>query len=109
MAGRFPGAASVAELWRNLRDGVEALQSFSDPELLENGISPKLLADPKYVKAGAVVEGADLFDAAFFGLSVREAELTDPQHRLMLECAVHALEDAGYDPRQYRGLIGMFA
>ena len=109
MAGRFPGANSVDELWRNLRDGVESVVSFTDEDLLAAGVDPALLADPNYVKAGTVLEGADLFDAAFFGFNPREAEITDPQHRLFLECSHQALELAGYDPQAYRGLIGVFA
>jgi len=95
MAGRFPGANSVDELWRNLRDGVESVVSFTDEDLLAAGVDPALLADPNYVKAGTVLEGADLFDAAFFGFNPREAEITDPQHRLFLECSHQALELAG--------------
>ncbi|TLY18004.1 MAG: type I polyketide synthase, partial [Nitrospirae bacterium] len=109
MAGRFPGASNVNELWRNLRDGVESVISFTDQELLAGGVDPALLVDPNYVKAGTFVEGADLFDAAFFGFNPREAEITDPQQRLFLECAHQALEMAGHDPQAYRGLIGVFA
>lgn len=109
MAGQFPGARSVDELWRNLRDGVESVVSFTDEELLAAGVEPSVLTDPNYVKAGTVLEGADLFDAAFFGFNPRESEITDPQHRLFLECAYQALELAGYDPQAYSGLIGVFA
>src|SRR5439155_19927636 len=52
---------------------------------------------------------ADLFDAAFFGLNPQEVEIMDPQHRLFLECAWEALENAGYNPDTYDGLIGLFA
>ena len=86
------------EFWRNLRDGVESISFFSDQELAAEGISPALLAEPGYVKAGAVLEGVKLFDAGFFGYSPREAELIDPQQRLFLECAWTALEAAGYSP-----------
>ncbi len=96
MAGRFPQAADADQLWRNLCSGVEAISSFSDEELLAQGIDPALLADPRYVKAAGVLDGADLFDADFFGFNPREAELTDPQQRVFLECAWEALESAGY-------------
>jgi acyl transferase domain-containing protein/acyl carrier protein len=109
MAGRFPGAGNIAQLWRNLCDGVESVTFFSDDELIASGVPAVTLADPNYVKAGTVLEGADLFDAAFFNLSPREAGVLDPQHRIFLECSHHALEDAGYDPQKYDGLIGVYA
>ncbi|HEY0375497.1 MAG TPA: SDR family oxidoreductase [Pyrinomonadaceae bacterium] len=109
MCGRFPGAKSVAEFWENLRDGVESLSVFTDQELRDAGVEPDSLNDPNYVKAGMVLEDADLFDAAFFGYSPREAEVMDPQHRLFLECAWEALETAGYSADLYRGVIGVYA
>ncbi len=109
MAGRFPGARDLEELWRNLREGVEAVRSFADDELLAAGADPALLRDPQYVKAGSVLEGADLFDAPFFGLSAREAELLDPQQRLFLEQVWHALEDAGRAGPERGGLVGLYA
>ena len=60
-------------------------------------MAPALLRDPSYVKAGAVLEDVELFDAPFFGYTPREAEVMDPQQRLFLESAWEALEDAGYD------------
>src|SRR3990172_12162931 len=108
VACRFPGAKNVDEFWRSLRDGVESISFFSDQELAAEGISPALLADPNYVKAGAVLEGVKLFDAGFFGYSRREAELMDPQQRLVLECAWTALEVAGYSPETYSGQIGVY-
>jgi acyl transferase domain-containing protein len=109
MAGRFPGAADIRQLWGNLADGVESVTFFSDEELIASGIDPEVVADPAYVKAGTLLDGADLFDAEFFNFSPRDAEILDPQHRLFLECSHHALEDAGYDPQNYDGLIGVFA
>ncbi|HVR98965.1 MAG TPA: SDR family NAD(P)-dependent oxidoreductase, partial [Thermoanaerobaculia bacterium] len=109
MAGRFPGAPSVGDFWRRLRNGEECIASFSDQELIEAGIGPGLLADPAYVKASGVIDGAETFDAPFFGFNPREAEVMDPQHRVFLECAWEALESAGYDPERYAGRIGVFA
>ncbi|HVR07762.1 MAG TPA: beta-ketoacyl synthase N-terminal-like domain-containing protein, partial [Thermoanaerobaculia bacterium] len=109
MAGRFPGAADVSELWRNLRAGVESVSFFSDAELLAAGVPPELVGNPRYVKARAMVGGEDLFDAAFFALPPRQAELTDPQHRLFLECCWHALESAGIDSERFPGAIGVYA
>src|SRR5436305_12610129 len=108
MSGRFPGASDVQAFWRNVAAGFKSIRRFSEQELLAAGVEPSLLAHPNYVKAGAVLEGIDLFDAPFFGLAPREAELIDPQHRLFLECAWEALEDAAYDPQTYKGLIGAF-
>ena len=109
LAGRFPGAADAAELWRNLRDGVEAISPLFDQDLDESGVGTALTEDPRYVRAAGVVDGHDRFDARFFGFSAREAELLDPQHRLFLECCWHALEDAGCDPARFAGRIGVFA
>jgi len=109
MAGRFPGARDVEELWQNLRDGVDCIYRFGDEELLAAGVEPALLRNPRYVKAGGVIDGEELFDAAFFDYAPREAELIDPQHRLFLECAHEALEKAGHHPERFRGPIGVYA
>jgi acyl transferase domain-containing protein len=109
MAGRFPGAANVGELWRNLRDGVESLTFWSDEELLEAGVDPALLTDPSYVKACFYLPDQGDFDAGFFEIGPREAELTDPQQRIFLELAWEALEDAGIEPARYPGAIAVYA
>src|SRR5947209_6478537 len=101
MAGRFPGAKDIDEYWLNLSNGVESISFFSDEELKASGVSFDLINNPKYVKAAGFLEGVDLFDAAFFGLTPKEAEILDPQHRLLLECSWMALEDAGYDANRY--------
>ncbi|KWD48151.1 type I polyketide synthase [Burkholderia ubonensis] len=106
---RVPGASSVDAFWRNLREGVESRTEFSEAELRAAGVSPALLADPNYVRAGFVLDDIDLFDATFFGMSPREAELLDPQQRIFLECAWQALEDAGIDPQKEGDGIGVFA
>jgi len=108
MACRFPGASDVEQFWQNLANGVESVTFFADQELLLAGVEPALLADPSYVKAGVLLDGIDRFDAAFFGMTRREAEIMDPQQRIFLECAHVALEDAGYDATGYDGLIGVY-
>ena len=108
MACRFPGAENVDAFWRNLRDGVASISSLTDEELREAGVDPAVLAHPDFVPAFGTVEGADLFDADFFDLNPREAELMDPQHRLFLEQAWAALEHAGCDPETFPGPIGVF-
>jgi len=109
MVGRFPGARNVQEFWRNLRDGVESVRFFEPAELLAAGVPAGLLARPEYVRAAPLLEGADLFDAPFFGYSPKEAEILDPQQRIFLQAAWAALEDSGYDPERFAGLIGLYA
>lgn len=109
LAGRFPKAAGVEAFWQALCEGKEGITFFTDEELLAAGVSPEELNHPDYVKARAVLEDVDLFDADFFGYSRREAEWMDPQHRLFLEHAHAALEDAGYACRQEPLNVGVFA
>src|SRR5215217_1844179 len=109
MAGRFPGARTLEDFWQNLQNGVESISFFTDEELESTYLQPSALSDPNYVKAKAVLENVEMFDAAFFGFTPREAEITDPQHRIFLECAWEALENAGYDSERYQGPVGLFA
>ncbi|MCU0680761.1 MAG: type I polyketide synthase [Polyangiaceae bacterium] len=109
LACRFPGARGPAAYWSNLRGGVESIRRLADAELLAAGVERSLLDSPRYVKAAAVLEGADLFDAPFFGFSPRQALLTDPQQRLFLECVSEALDDAGFAPGHLRGPVGVYA
>ncbi|MBA3756722.1 MAG: type I polyketide synthase, partial [Nitrosomonas sp.] len=109
MACRFPGADDTESFWRNLKEGVESITFFSDEELLARGVSAKVLGDSRYIKASARLNDVDQFDAAFFGYTPREAAETDPQHRLFLEVAWQALEDAGYDSSTYANPIGIYA
>jgi len=108
MAGRFPGAGNVFEFWENLRDGVESIRTLTGDELRAAGVTEATLQSADYVAAGALLEDADCFDAPFFGLTKREAEIMDPQHRVFLESAWSAFEHAGYDPDTYEGVIGVF-
>jgi amino acid adenylation domain-containing protein len=108
MAGRFPGARSVAEFWRNQLDGVEAISRFvaEPPEVAGQDATA---TGARYVHARSIIDDIDLFDADFFGIYPREAELMDPQQRLFLECCWEAFENAGYVPESYPGLIGVYA
>jgi acyl transferase domain-containing protein len=109
LAGRFPGAPTVEDFWRNLEGGAGAITFFSIEELTAAGVDPRLLADERYVRAKGTLAGAEMFDSAFFGFTPREAELMDPQHRVFLETAWEALENAGCDPERAPGRIGLFA
>ncbi|MGD1856292.1 MAG: SDR family NAD(P)-dependent oxidoreductase [Leptolyngbyaceae cyanobacterium] len=108
MAGRFPGAPTLADFWHNLQNGVESVSFFSEEELLDAGIEAATVKQPNYVKARAILENADVFDAGFFGLSPRDAEILAPQQRVLLETAWAALETAGYDPQRFGGTIGVY-
>ena len=108
LAGRFPGASGTAGFWRNLVDGVESIVPLSDAELEAHGINRFTFNAPNYVKAAAALEGCEDFDADFFKINAKEAELMDPQHRIFLECAVEAMENAGYDPLRCEGSVGVY-
>src|SRR6202035_5417832 len=109
MVGRFPGARNLGEFWRNLRGGVDSVRTLDDEELVSLGVDRALLADPGYVKVASQPDDIDKFDATFFGINHREAEILDPQQRLFLESAWEALEDAGYDPEGGNRQVGVFA
>ena len=109
MACRYPGAASLAQLWENLLGGVESIRFFSEAELLAAGVSAEQLARPNYVRAAGVLDDIAGFDAALFGISAREAQVLDPQQRVFLECCWAALEDASIDPSRSESRVGVFA
>lgn len=108
MAGRFPGALDVDHLWDELAAGCEGIRQFSLEELREAGVDQRLLDTDSYVRAKGCIEDADCFDAEFFGIGAREADVMDPQHRVFLECSWAALESAGIDPASFHGRIGVF-
>ncbi len=108
MAGRFPGARNINEFEENLKKGIESITFFSDEELVQNGVSPDLLKNPNFVKAGAILEDLGYFDSSFFDYSPREAAIMSPQMQLFHECAWEALEDAGVVPDSYNDLIGVY-
>jgi amino acid adenylation domain-containing protein/non-ribosomal peptide synthase protein (TIGR01720 family) len=109
MAGRFPRARNVQEFWKNLAAGIECISFWSDQELLAAGVSRKLLENPNHIRGGGVLDDVEMFDAEFFKMSPKEAEITDPQQRFFLEVAWEALETAGYDVNRYPGRIGVYA
>ncbi|UCH93968.1 MAG: amino acid adenylation domain-containing protein [Candidatus Aminicenantes bacterium] len=108
MAGRFPGARHIDEFWINLKKGIESLSFFSDKELHQAGIEPELLKNPKYVKAKGLLEDIECFDAGFFEYTAKEAEIMDPQLRILQETCWQALEDAGCNSWSYQGLVGLY-
>ena len=109
MAGRFPGAPNIDAFWHNLRHGVESVSFFGDGEpaaALQQTAQPDASG---HVKAGGILDDIESFDAEFFGFTPTEAEVTDPQHRLFLECAWEALEHSGYSQSGYGGDVGVYA
>ncbi len=108
LACRVPGASDADAFWELLAQGREGIRFFSKAELDAAGVPASLQNQPGFVPAAALLEGADLFDAEFFGYAAREAAMTDPQHRVMLECAWHALENAGYANSAQPRAAGVF-
>src|SRR5262249_43199191 len=106
---RFAGAPTAERFWQNLEEARDTTVAFSDEELVAEGVAPELLRDPRYVKAGQILPDIDMFDADLFKITSDEAEIMDPQHRQFLECAVEALESAGYDQEIFPGRIGVYA
>lgn len=106
MAGRFPDADDVGELWDSLVRGHEAVHRIDDDELRDAGVPERHRSDPAYVPYGTRLSGADLFDAELFGMTPADAARTDPEHRLFMECAWRALEDGGV---RTPGRVGVFA
>ncbi|MFE3170393.1 SDR family NAD(P)-dependent oxidoreductase [Amycolatopsis sp. NPDC059235] len=109
MAVRFPGSNDLGAFWRNLLDGRDCLSALSDDQILRAGEDPKRLAMPGYVRRRPRIDAPYDFDAAFFGLTPREAEIRDPQFRVFLEVGHAALEHAGQMPADFPGRIGVFA
>lgn len=111
MAGRFPGAPTIDAFWENLKNGTDSLTTFSEQQLRNKGVAEDVLTHPKWVRAGQLLADADKFDAEFWGIGQREAVLMDPQHRVFIEVAWAALEQAGYARRNnpYRRRTGVFA
>lgn len=108
MAGRFPGARTLSAFWNNLRNGTESIVTLSEDELRANGVTDKALANHNYLRRAALLDGIDEFDAGFFGFTPLAARTLDPQHRLFLQTAWHALEDAGYRPGEIEGSVGVY-
>ncbi|MER5939056.1 beta-ketoacyl synthase N-terminal-like domain-containing protein [Streptomyces sp. NPDC001928] len=108
MSGRFPGAPDLDTYWANLRDGVCSLSAFTEKELLADGADPADLSNPAYVPAHGYLADADRFEAELFGFNRTEAAALDPQHRVLLESAWAALEDAGYAPLDAPSRTGVY-
>ncbi len=109
MSGRFAGADDLGAFWSNLEGGVESIRRFTEEELRSEGVDPKLLSDPMYVRALGYIDGVDRFDADFFQIPAAAAETIDPQQRALIECSWAAMEDAGYVPGQMNRPAAVYA
>jgi acyl transferase domain-containing protein/thioesterase domain-containing protein len=109
LAGRFPRAATVEQFWENLVVGRDCFTQLTVKELIESGVPREVAERPEYVRRCSVIEDPAGFDAKLFKYSPKEAELIDPQQRILLECAWEALENAGHDPHRFPGLVGIWA
>lgn len=108
MAGRFPGAEDITTYWRNLLDGLETITTFTEEELRASGVDEELIGAPNYIRRRGILGDAQHFDASFFDITPRDAEIMDPQHRNFLECSWLAFENAGYVPSTYPGKVSVF-
>src|SRR5580698_7956560 len=106
MSGAFPGSADIVEFWENLCLGKELIQAFTLPASSELSTTSSA---GRWIPVVSCMDGIDLFDAEFFSMTPFEAEVTDPQHRILLEHSWRAMEHAGYNPRHHRGETGVFA
>jgi phthiocerol/phenolphthiocerol synthesis type-I polyketide synthase E len=109
LSGRFPKAATVEEYWANLAAGKDCFTEFSVDHIVSEGMPREIAERPEYVRRSPVMEDSASFDNRLFRYSPKEAELIDPQQRILLECAWEALESAGHDPHRFPGLIGIWA
>jgi acyl transferase domain-containing protein len=109
MSGRFPGAGNVDEFWRNLAGGVDAIRRARPEDHSSTRLGPEVLRHPDYVGSVYYLDDVKLFDAEIFGFTAAEARITDPQHRIFMECVWEALESAGYLAKTSDLRIGLYA
>lgn len=105
MGCRFPGGQDPESFWKLLEEGKDAISEVPTSRWnLDTYFDPNPAAPGKmYSKWGGFLEDIYCFDANFFGISPREAQWVDPQHRLLLEVAWEALEDAAIPPTTLAG------
>lgn len=109
LAGRFPQAANVEQFWANLVAGKDCFTECTVEQLIEEGVPREVAERSDYVRRCYEIADPAGFDARLFKYSPSEAELIDPQQRILLECAWEALESAGHDPHRFSGLLGVWA
>ncbi|MBS9424286.1 SDR family NAD(P)-dependent oxidoreductase [Photorhabdus caribbeanensis] len=105
---RLSVANSLDALWENLVAGRILAKRYSQEELIRRGVARHIFTAKNYVPVDSCLPDIDLFDPDFFSISQREAELLDPQHRMLLECAWELAETTGYGNPFRRPRIGVF-
>ncbi|MDH5232866.1 MAG: acyltransferase domain-containing protein, partial [Gammaproteobacteria bacterium] len=108
MSGRYSDFETLDEFWNALLNGKELIEDIPEKNLNELGIDKSVYKQSNYVRRKATLKRSLYFDNEFFGLTPKEAEIADPQLRLLFENCWSALESSGYNPLQYPGKIGLF-
>lgn len=105
---KFLQSENLNQFWKNLKEGNELIQFYTDEELIKSGIDPAILSNPDFVKIKTFIENSDSFDYPFFSYTKDEANLMDPQIRVLHEQVWLAVEDAGYNPLTYKEKVGVY-
>ncbi|WP_027388225.1 type I polyketide synthase [Chryseobacterium gregarium] len=104
----FSGCDNPHTFWEKLANGNELIEFYTDQELVESGIEPKLIQDPNYVKVKTFIDHSDAFDYTFFGYTKDEANSMDPQIRILHQLVWEAFEDSCYDPSKIQDKVGVY-
>lgn len=105
MAGRFPGATSIEEFWKNLKTGKDAIVEVPKDRWDANTFysdQEDFGGDKMNTRWGGFLSEVDTFDAGFFNISPREANNMDPQQRMLLELSNELIERSGYLPKGFK-------
>lgn len=108
LAGRMPNSRNLDEFWQALVEGKSLLTHLDEAALIAAGVPEKVRRHPNYVPVASSMADIDCFDHPFFGYSLREAAIIDPQQRILLELAHEAFEHAGYVPDQIDAKVGVY-
>ncbi|MBV9024538.1 MAG: acyltransferase domain-containing protein [Streptomycetaceae bacterium] len=108
LAARVPDAGTADEFWANLLAARNSIHRLTEQQLLDAGESPDVIAAPNYVRARPLLDDVWGFDNEYFGISRRESELRNPQHRLFLELCDTALQTSATMPDHFDGTIGVY-
>ncbi|MCG8684922.1 MAG: AMP-binding protein, partial [Desulfobacterales bacterium] len=109
IACRYPGAPGKDAFWENIILKKDCISTFSEEEMEENGIPLSMRRHRDFVPKSGWIDGLERFDADFFNITPAEARIIDPQHRIFMECAWEALEDAGIDLDRTDDITGIYA